>query len=217
MINPRQAQRAGELWKAIAAGCRLDSADGRTMETADARLAASPPLAHGVEGTGLGYVVALTVTDLREGTRFVHASDVQGPLSAVAAAYLIRERPDILYLSGPPAYLEHQLGAALIDQGIDHLLRVLDRTDCRVILDHHAVRAPDYPERFKRLWQTGRVVTAAGYLGLEDEALESRRRSLWAGRSKPAARMERRLKSQGRSAMIDRRRDIPRAKGGLQE
>jgi hypothetical protein len=86
-----------------------------------------------------------------------------------------------------------------------------------VIVDHHALRAPDYPERFKRLWQTGRVVTAAGYLGLEDEALESNRRSLWAGRRKPAARMERRLKSRGRSAMIDGRRNIPRAKGGSQE
>ena len=217
MINPRQAQRAGELWKAIAGGCRLDSADGRTMETADARLVASPPLAHGLEGTGLGYVVALTVSDLREGTRFVHASDVQGPLSAVAAAYLIREKPDILYLSGPPAYIEHQLGAALIDQGIDHLLRMLDRTECRVILDHHALRAPDYQERFKRLWQTGRVVTAAGYLGLEDEPLESGRRHLSADRRKPSARMERRLKNRGRSAMIDRRGAIPRAKGGFQE
>ena len=217
MINPRQAQRAGELWKSIGGGCRLDSADGRTMETADARLAASSPLAHGVEGTGLGYVVALTITDLREGTRFVHASDVQGPLSAVAAAYLIREKPYILYLSGAPAYLEHELGTALIDQGIDHLLRVLDRTECRVILDHHALRAENYPERFARLWGTGRVVTAAGFLGLDDQALESRRRSLWSGRRKPASPMERRLKSSGRSAIIDRRRDIPRAKGGFQE
>ena len=217
MINPRQAQRAGELWKSIAGGCRLDSADGRIMETADARLVASSPLAHGVEGTGLGYVVALTITDLREGTRFVHASDVQGPLSAVAAAYLVREKPDILYLSGPPAYLEHQLGGALIDQGIEHLLRVLDRTDCRVILDHHALRAENYPERFERLWRTGRVVTAAGFLGLDDQALESRRRSLWSGRRKPASPMARRLKSPGRSAIIDRRRDIPRAKGGFRE
>ena len=217
MINPRQAQRAGELWKSISGGCRLDSADGRVMETADARLVASSPLAHGVEGTGLGYVVALTITDLREGTRFVHASDVQGPLSAVAAAYLVREKPDILYLSGPPAYLEHQLGGALIDQGIEHLLRVLDRTDCRVILDHHALRAENYPERFERLWRTGRVVTAAGFLGLDDQALESRRRSLWSGRRKPASPMERRLKNPGRSAIIDRRRDIPRAKGGFQE
>ena len=214
MINPRQAQRAGELWRAIGGDCRLDSADGRTLETADARLTASPPLAHGVEGTGLGYVVALTVTDLREGTRFVHASDVQGPLSGVAAAYLGREKPDILYLSGPPAYLERQLGAALIDQGIDHLLRLLDRTGCRVILDHHAVRADDYRERFERLWRTGRVVTAAGYLGLEDEPLESRRRLLWASRRKPAAPMEQRLNTGRRSAMIGRTRDTPRARGG---
>lgn len=214
MINPRQAQRAGELWKAAAPGCRLDAAEGRVMETLDARLAASPPLAHGVEGTGLGYVVALTVTDLRLGTRFVHASDVQGPLSAVAAAYLIRERPDLLYLSGPPAYLEDRLGAALIDQGVDQLLRVVERTGCRVILDHHAVRAESYPDRLRRLWQTGRVVTAAGFLGQDDLALESWRRRLWAGRRKPASRMERRLKSSGGSAIIDRRRAMPKTKGG---
>jgi predicted metallo-beta-lactamase superfamily hydrolase len=217
MINPRQAQRAGELWKSIESSCRLDSAEGRVMETAEARLSASPPLAHGAEGTGLGYVVALTVTDLREGKRFVHASDVQGPLSAVAAAYLIRERPDLLYLSGPPAYLEGQLGAALIDQGVDHLLRVIDQTGCRVILDHHALRAESYPDRFRSLWRTGRVVTAAGYLGLEDAALESRRRALWTGKRKPAASMPGRLKTRGRSAMIEARANVRRARGGAIE
>src|SRR2546428_11611228 len=113
MLGPRQAGRAGELWKALRAHCRLDAAEGRRLETPDAVLTASPPLGHGVEGTALGYVVALTVTDRREGARFVHASDVQGPLSAVATAYLIRERPTLLYLSGPPAYLEPQIGAAL--------------------------------------------------------------------------------------------------------
>jgi hypothetical protein len=217
MINPRQAQRARELWKSIGATCRLDSAEGRVMETAEARLCASPPLAHGMEGTGLGYVVALTVTDLREGKRFVHASDVQGPLSAVAAAYLIRERPDLLYLSGPPAYLESQLGSALIDQGVDQLLRVVDQTGCRVILDHHALRDPSYPDRLQRLWQTGRVVTAAGFLGMDDAPLESRRRTLWAGKRKPASSMPARLKRPERSTMIESRRDMRRARGGAIE
>ena len=50
---------------------------------------------------------------------------------------------------------------------------------CRVIMDHHAVRDDGYRERFRRLWDTGRVVTAAGFLGLPDAALEARRRSLW--------------------------------------
>jgi uncharacterized protein len=184
-IEGRQAVRAATLWNALAGRCQPDSAEGRRLETADAVLQASPPLSHGPDGTGLGYVVALTVEDRREGTRFVHASDVQGPLSAVAAAYLARQRPTLLYLSGPPAYLEARLDAGLVDRGIDHLLRIIDRTACRVIMDHHALRDAAYAERFRRLWETGRVVTAAGHLGLPDEPLEARRRELWAGRRKP--------------------------------
>ena len=67
------------------------------------------------------------------------------------------------------------MGHALIERGIDHLLRVMDRTGCRVIMDHHArPRQRDIRERFGRLWETGRVVTAAGYLGLADAPLETR-------------------------------------------
>lgn len=184
-ITGRQAQRAKRFWSAVAGGGPTDAAEGRRLETVDAVLQASPPLSHGPDGTGLGYVVALTVEDRREGTRFVHASDVQGPLSPVAAAYLARQRPTLLYLSGPPAYLESQLGAEMVDRGIEHLLRIIDQTGCRVILDHHALRDAAYPERFRRLWETGRVVTAAGYLGQSDAPLEARRRELWTGRRKP--------------------------------
>ena len=169
----------------MAGGGPTDAAEGRRLETVDAVLQASPPLSHGPDGTGLGYVVALTVEDRREGTRFVHASDVQGPLSPVAAAYLARQRPTLLYLSGPPAYLESQLGAELVERGIEHLLRIIDQTGCRVILDHHALRDAAYPERFRRLWETGRVVIAAGYLGERDAPLEAQRRELWTGRRKP--------------------------------
>jgi len=184
-ITGRQAQRAERFWSALAGSCPPDAAEGRRLETVDAVLQASPPLSHGPDGTSLGYVVALTVEDRREGSRFVHASDVQGPLSPVAAAYLARQRPTLLYLSGPPAYLESQLGAELVERGIEHLLRIIDQTGCRVILDHHALRDAAYPERFRRLWETGRVVTAAGFLGERDAPLEARRRELWTGRRKP--------------------------------
>jgi predicted metallo-beta-lactamase superfamily hydrolase len=183
-IEGRQARRAATLWQALAQ-CPPVAAEGRRVETADAVLQASPPLSHGPDGTPLGYVVALTIEDRRASTRFVHASDVQGPLSAVAAAYLARQRPTLLYLSGPPAYLESQLGAELIDRGIDHLRRIVDQTGCRVILDHYALRDAGYHDRFRRLWDTGRVVTAAGYLGLPDAPLEARRFEGWAGRRKP--------------------------------
>jgi predicted metallo-beta-lactamase superfamily hydrolase len=184
-VEGRQALRAVAFWRALAGHAEPQVAEGRRIETADAVLEASPPLSHGPHGTSLGYVVALTIEDRREGTRFVHASDVQGPLSPVAAAYLARQRPTLLCLSGPPAYLEAQLGTDLIERGIEHLLRIIDQTGCRVILDHYALRDAAYPERFRRLWETGRVVTAAGFLGLTDTPLEARRVELWTGRRKP--------------------------------
>jgi predicted metallo-beta-lactamase superfamily hydrolase len=210
MVGLRQAGRAALLTKALGGQCRLDTAEGRRLETPDVVLTASPPLSHGVDGTALGYVVALTVTDRREGERFVHASDVQGPLSPVALAYLIQERPDVLYLSGPPAYLESQIGSALIDHGIDHLVRLMETTGCRVVLDHHALRAADYRERFGRVWETGRAQTAAGFLGLSDAPLEARRRELWSARRKPPAPMPMRTRrlNEGRAPSRTRTRRL---------
>lgn len=188
MIGGLQAKRASALWEALTPHARVQAADGFKWDAPDIGLEFSGPLAHGREGTPMGYVIALTVHDPAERERFVFASDVQGPLSAVAAAYLIRQRPTLLYLSGAPSYIESEVGTAAIDQGIDNLLRILDATGCRVILDHHALRDVRFVSRFARLWQSERVTTAAGYLNLPVAALESRRAELWAKQRKPAAK-----------------------------
>jgi len=168
----------------------------------------SVPLAHGTEGTTLGYVLAITLVDRAEGFRFVFASDVQGPMSAVAAAYLIRERPHLLYLSGPPSYLERQLGPAAVDRGIDNLRRVIDATGARVIMDHYALRDGNAGERFRSLWDAG-VVTAAGYVGTPVAALEGRRHILWAAQRRPPAR----ITATGR-AIVARKPPVRYARGG---
>lgn len=185
MVAGQQARRAGALWAALTPATRVQAADGLTRREVGLSLRVSPPLAHGVEGTLLGYVVALTVEDPAERERFVFASDVQGPLSPVATAYLLRERPTLLYLSGPPSYIESELGARMIERGIDNLLRVIDTTGCRVIMDHHALRDARAPARFARLWETGRVLTAARYLGVAETAFEAHRAQLWAAVRKP--------------------------------
>jgi predicted metallo-beta-lactamase superfamily hydrolase len=218
MLGARQAGRAARLWQALDGRCRLDSAEGRRLETLDVVLTASPPLPHGADGALLGYVIALTVTDRREGTRFVHASDVQGPLSPVATAYLIRERPTLLYLSGPPSYLESQLGAAVIERGIANLHRIIEATGCRVILDHHAIRQENYGERFGRLWDTGQVVTAAQFMGQPDAPLEATRYLLWRTQRKaPAPMPARRLPSGRRAAIMNPRSAHSPAKEGTTE
>ena len=188
MVSGHQARRASELWTMLTAHARPTVADGYERREHAFELRVSPPLPHGVEGTTLGYVVALAVVDRLERERFVFASDVQGPLSGVAAGWLMQQRPTLLYLAGPPSYIEREIGAALIERGIDNLLRVIDATGCRVIMDHHAVRDAAFEARFARLWSTGRVVTAAAHLGLPVNALENRRHQLWAAMRKPPVR-----------------------------
>jgi uncharacterized protein len=188
MVAGQQSRRGLALWKSLEAVARLEAADGWRRREPRIELSVSPPLPHGVEGTPLGYVVALTVVDTAERERFVFASDVQGPLSAVASGWLIQQRPTLLYLSGPPSYIERELPSGAVDRGIEQLLRVIDATGCRVIMDHHALRDPAFSTRFDRLWRTGCVVTAAAHLGVESSALEARRRALWSEvRKAPAA------------------------------
>lgn len=216
MVQGLQARRGAELWKILQGAARVAVADDLVERTMDFGLEVSPPLPHGLEGTTLGYVLALTVSEPAERERFVFASDVQGPLSPVAFGYIVRQRPTLLYLAGPPSYVEHEVGAALIDRGIDHLVRIVETTGCRVILDHHALRDLAWRERFARVWDTGRVTTAAGYLGLPETALEPRRAELWGRARKPLALSGRAtLPGSARSRMFPSTTRRKLAKGGL--
>jgi len=211
MVSGAQSRRAEALWKALDGPARVQAADGAAVVTQDLELHVSPPLPHGLEGNTLGYVVALTIVDHHEHQRFVFASDVQGPLSPVAAAWLITTRPTTLYLSGPPSYVEREVGVGAIERGIDNLQRSLDVTGCRVIMDHHAVRDPRFSTRFQRLWETGRVITAAAHLGLTAQPLEARRDRLWAAVRKPPVRV-----AGSPRATMSRDMDRSARKGGTQ-
>jgi predicted metallo-beta-lactamase superfamily hydrolase len=215
-IGGTQRQRAAELRRALGASTRIEAAEGRRLEAGETVLEVSAALPHGEEGSALGHVLALVVTDRLEGRRFVFASDVQGPLSPVVAAWLIRQRPSLVYLSGPPSYLEREVGRALIEQGVDQCARLVETTGCRVIMDHYAVRDPRYRDRFARLWQTDRVLTAAGFLGLADQPLEARRREVWAETRKPPAAVPARppLKRAGDPAIMKPRSAFVRRRGG---
>jgi predicted metallo-beta-lactamase superfamily hydrolase len=190
MVQGLQARRGAELWRALAGRAHLEAADSVRRQEAALTLEGSPPLAHGLEGSTLGYLVALTVVDHAERERFVFASDVQGPLSPVAAAWIIRQQPTLLYLAGPPSYMEHAVGAEVIARGIDHLRRIIAATGCRVIMDHYALRDRHWRERFGALLETGRVTSAAGYLGVPEATLESQRGELWGQVRRPATKAD---------------------------
>src|SRR5437899_7653160 len=164
MIGGQQARRAEALSKALDGQARIESADSMQRREMELELYVSPALPHGVDGTPFGSVIALTIVDPAERERFVFASDLQGPASAVAAAYVIQQRPTLLYVSGPPSYLERELGRDAIERSIDHLLRVIETTGCRVIMDHHALRDARFADRFARLLDIRPLVPAASHL-----------------------------------------------------
>lgn len=203
-----QARRGQALWQALGDQARVSAAEGWTLRERMLEVHSSPPLPHGPDGTTLGTVVALTVVDVAERERFVFASDVLGPLSPVATAWIIQERPTLLYLSGPPTYLERTLGAPAIERAVDNLARIIDKTGCRVIVDHHALRDPRGTARLERVWETGRAMTAAGYVGVEATPWESQRAELWRAVRKPPTRVA----TGGRAIMIRESRRV--ARGG---
>ena len=187
-INPNQAKRARSLLIGVEGMARgVMVADGRTFSLGELELVFSGPVPHGVSNR-LGYVVQLAVK--HGGETFLFTSDVQGPLSPFATEFILEVNPTLLYVDGPLTYM---LGARFsredLERAVKNLIKILSETRVEIlILDHHLTRDKSYRERVMEVVEVARrlgkkVVTAAGYLGREDELLEARRRELYQRRN----------------------------------
>jgi len=179
-VNRSQKRRGAAFEKAIAKKCELEYCDGEAYEIGNMDITFSPPVPHGPPGTMLGYVVMTCVDDGR--TRFIHTSDVQGPVDEKAAAWLVGMRPDVLYVDGPPTYLlGYKFGRWDLDLAARNIVRVAEETGCQVIMDHHLPRDMKYRERFTPAFERINIKTAAEYLGRENATLEALRKELHGG------------------------------------
>ena len=140
----------------------------------------SPPMPHGSDGTRLGYVIIVSVE--HHGYMFMHASDVQGPMSGRALEWILQHRPTILLISGPPTYFAgYKVSEEEVTQGLRNLETITQRLDATVIVDHHMARDLKYLEYLEKLRRQakGRVVSAFEYMGVPYEPLEALRKQLW--------------------------------------
>lgn len=156
--------------------------DGTSVGLRDTSLSFSKPLPHGKSGCKAGSVMAVAVKS-REGT-FIHASDVQGPLAGTAFAWLLQQRPDVLYLSGAPTYKLYYRDENEADTftfgdlraAKQNLKTLIKYTGCQVILDHYAARDRNFRRLHEDVLATGNVMNAAQYLGEAERPLEACRR-----------------------------------------
>lgn len=158
------------------------AADDQTFVFGNTSLSFSPPVPHGEVNTPLGWVLMLTVEP--GDVRFVHASDVQGSISNETLKIIIKQHPNFLYVGGPPLYLlNYRISSSVLKHGLKNIKKLAENIST-VILDHHLLRAEDWKEfsklAFEAAYKMGnKIVTAAGFLGETDNALESRRKTLY--------------------------------------
>jgi uncharacterized protein len=182
-INSSQRERA---WMFQQTGGKhakmLVPADGKFFIFGKTTVRFSEAVSHGPENNMLGWVIMTAVE--YDGERFVHAPDVQGPMSTHAIEYIKTEKPQVLMVGGPPTYLggykvdEHDLQRGLVN------LQSIVQTVPVVILEHHALRDAEWQQKTRTIREAAQsaghtVTTAAEYAGKENNFLESKRQQLY--------------------------------------
>lgn len=159
---------------------RVEVADGKSFVFGKTRISFSEALFHG-SNSALGYVVQTMVES--DGLKFIHTSDVEGPIHESQAAFVVREIPDIVAVDGPMTYmLGYRTSKEEVESAITNLRKMLSSGVKELVVDHHLLRDlkfREYIDRIREGFDGARVLTAAEYMGVPNELLEANRRELY--------------------------------------
>ncbi len=182
-INASQRQRAWMFQKTGGKYAKsIEAADGKSFHFGDTTLRFSEAVAHGSEGGMLGWVIMAIVEC--SGERFMHAPDVQGPMSKHTTELILAAKPDVIMLGGPPLYLAgFRVEERQLELGLSNLERIVEAVPL-VVLEHHVLRDEFWRSKmeaaFKKTKEAGHgIVTAAEYVGKENLFLEAKRKQLF--------------------------------------
>lgn len=182
-INYSQRKRARiflEHLKKI--GADVEVVDCRELVFGGCRLSFSEPVQHGND-LRLGYVLQVMVHEA--GETVTHTSDIEGIVTEEQARFIISNMPEIVICDGPMTYmLGDKYSEEDLKKSIKNLKKIIKKANVEtLILDHHLTRDRDWRTRLKDfLEEVGdmvKIYTAASYMGLPEQPLESIRDMLW--------------------------------------
>jgi predicted metallo-beta-lactamase superfamily hydrolase len=118
-----------------------------------------------------------------ENERFLFASDVQGPMHAPTLHEILAQKPQLVFIGGPPAYLAGLVDQDQVQMGMQNLEELV-KSVSTTILEHHLLREANWRELSKPVFDAASkrshsVVTAAEFLKKDNNLLESRRKQLF--------------------------------------
>ncbi|WP_455392732.1 hypothetical protein [[Eubacterium] cellulosolvens] len=144
--------------------------EGQTFEFGETKLRFTQAIFHGLEFADVGWIFATVIE--HGGKKFIHTSDISGPVIEDYTDWLIQEKPNILIVDGPMTYMVgYIVNKTNMTRAIDNMTRLVKESASEVIIfDHHLPREPKFKENTKVVWDTAdelgkKVLTAAEYLG----------------------------------------------------
>jgi predicted metallo-beta-lactamase superfamily hydrolase len=160
----------------------IEIADNKEFVFGNLKIKFSPPVKHGPKEY-LGYVIEIAITNEKE--NFIFTSDVQGIVEEEQLNFILKNKPTILYADGPMTYmLNYRYQKEDLERSINNIKKIIEETDVKVIiLDHHLTRDEKFKDYLKEILNQNKtkILTAAEYLGKENELFEAKRRELYKG------------------------------------
>ena len=184
-INRSQKERAAFFLEAIKGlPKKLEVCDGKNFQLGKTLINFSKAVCHGTNPR-LGYVTEVSIKSNNE--KFLHTSDVEGPSLEDQIDFILKEKPNVLFVDGPMTYmLGYRYSYKSLEMSNNNLVKAIKVTNLHtLVLDHHFLRDLNYKARIKPVYEAAekrevKVVTAAEFCGRKIEMLEALRRELYA-------------------------------------
>ncbi len=174
-INKSQKERA-KYFISLIKPEKLEYSDGKEFEIKNTKIKFSKPVFHGTNPK-LGYVTEVLIE--YNGKKFIHTSDVEGPSVKDQADFILKEKPDVVYIDGPMTYmLGYRYSRKSYEESIKNLKKIGEVVD-KLVVDHHLMRDINWREKLKEVEEVNHVLSAAEFSKKKEELLEARRKELY--------------------------------------
>ena len=186
-INKSQKQRSAFFLEQIKGlPKQLEYADGKEFKFGKTRVRLSKPVFHGTNPR-LGYVIEVLVDD---GYRFIHTSDVEGPSQKDQTDFVLKNKPNLVFLDGPLSYMMYRFGVKAMKNSVENIIKIIKSCPLDdLIIDHHFLRDLKWKEKISEVFKVAEkkkleVKTSADYVEKRIDMFEAHRKELYEKHSK---------------------------------
>ncbi len=174
-INRSQKGRAKYFLELIKPK-KLEYSDGREFQIKNTTIKFSKAVYHGTNSK-LGYVTEVLIE--YKGKKFIHTSDVEGPAVKDQTDFILKEKPDVVFIDGPMTYmLGYRYSRKNFEKSIENLKGIAEVVD-KIVVDHHLLRDLNWREKISEVEKVNHVYSAAEFAKKKEELLEAMRKELY--------------------------------------